>query len=92
MWGPAVGNQPPIPPRAVDVSGYEIVSIGGDSPVVGTLVERSGAYYLVSGDTIALGPIPDALRTRVGAKIWVVGPRHDDALSVQAFGVIRSEY
>ncbi len=89
-WGPPVDNQPPVPPRAVDVSGYEIVSIGGETPFVGTLVEDGAAFFLVSGDTLDLGSIPEALRAHVGSTIWVVGPRQGDALSVQSYGVIRN--
>jgi len=90
VWGPPVDNRPPPPQRAVDVSGYEIVSIGGVAPIVGTLVEEDGAFFLLSGAKVGLGSIPEGFEAHVGAKIWVVGPQHDGALSVQSFGVIRN--
>ena len=89
VWGSPTDNQPPTPPRAIEVSGYEVVSVGGDTPVVGTLVEEGGAFFLMSGAKVRLGSIPEALRTHIGAKIWVVGTQHDDALSVQSYGIIR---
>ncbi len=89
VWGSPTDNQPPTPPRAIEVSGYEVVSVGGDTPVVGTLVEEGGAFFLMSGAKVRLGSIPEALRAHIGAKIWVVGTQHDDALSVQSYGIIR---
>ena len=89
VWGPPTDNHPPTPPRAIEVSGYEVISVGGDTPLVGTLVEEGGAFFLMSDDKVGLGSIPEALRAHVGAKIWIVGTRHDDVLSVQSYGIIR---
>jgi len=90
VWGRPAANQPPTPPRAVEVAGYEILSVGGATPVVGTLAADGGGFYLVtSGDRLALDPVPDNLRAVAGAKIWVVGHRDGSTLHVESYGVIR---
>jgi hypothetical protein len=90
VWGRPAANQPPTPPRAVEVTGYEILSVGGATPVVGTLAADGGGFYLVtSGDRLALDPMPENLRALIGAKIWAVGRRDGGTLHVESYGVIR---
>ena len=90
VWGRSVPNQPPTPPRAVEVAGYEILSVGGATPVVGTLVADGGGFYLVTaGDRLALDPMPENLRALIGAKVWAVGHRDGGTLQVESYGVIR---
>jgi len=90
VWGPVVDNQPPPPPRAIDVRGYEVLSVGGSAPIVGNLIEEGGRLFLVSGTRVELATIPDALRSHIGAKVWIVGVRQGETVSVQSFGVIRN--
>jgi hypothetical protein len=90
VWGRPAANQPPTPPRAVEVAGYEILSVGGAVPLVGTLIEEGGEFYLVSGtERLALDPVPENLRNVAGAKVWIVGHRDAGTLNVESYGVIR---
>jgi len=90
IWGKPVANQPPPPPRGIEVTGYEILSVGGAVPVVGTLIEDGGTFYVVSDtDRLVLDPVPENLRNVAGAKIWVVGRRDGDTLHLESYGVIR---
>lgn len=63
------------PARELEVSGYEVLSVDGETPAVGLL--RHGAdrgYYLetADGEEVSLAGVPERLRGMVGAKIWVV--------------------
>ncbi|MDH3456357.1 MAG: hypothetical protein OER90_05900 [Gemmatimonadota bacterium] len=88
-WGKPVDNAPPTPPRALDVAGYEIVSVGGAKPVVGILSLREGALHVVGTDTLRLEAAPERLRTKPGAKVWLVGTRDGSTLRVQSYGIVR---
>lgn len=77
------------PGRELEATGYEILSVDGAEPEVGTLEHEDGrGYYLVTagGDEISLAGVPDRLGSRVGAKVWVV---LSDRGSVQRYGVLR---
>lgn len=76
--------------RSIDVREYEVLSIGGQRPHVGIVIERGGEIWLASSDTLRLVPPLDALRQHVGAKVWVVGSRDSASgeLRVQSYGVI----
>ncbi len=87
--GRAVDNQPPSPPRAVDVARYEIISVGGEKPYVGVLELREGAVWLAGPRAMRLAEVPEPLVTRTGAKVWIVGSVDGDRLQVQAYGVIK---
>lgn len=89
VWGAPADNQPPPPQRAIEIAGYEIVSVNGVTPAVGTLVLVGDDLVLAGSDTLQLRSPPEVLRSHVGAKVWIVGDRSGDALSVQSFGVIR---
>jgi len=72
------------------VSRYEIVSIDGAKPIVGTLASRDGAMWVVTGsDTVKLAPTTPEMRAKVGAKVWIVGRRAGAEMTPQSFGVIR---
>lgn len=77
------------PGRELEATGYEILSVDGAEPEVGTLEHESGrGYYLATadGDEISLAGVPDRLGGQVGAKIWaVLGERGN----VQRYGVLR---
>jgi len=72
------------------VSRYEIVSVDGAKPLVGSLVARDGATWLASErDTVRLTSVPTELTGKVGAKVWIVGRRAGAELTPQSFGIIR---
>ena len=83
--GRAVNNGQPVPPRAVEATGYEIVAIAGAKPVVGTLVARDDALWV---DGQRLAGVPAELRQAVGAKVWVVGRGANGELLVLGYGII----
>jgi hypothetical protein len=74
----------------LDVRVYEVLAIDGRRPRVGVLIARGDELWLESSDTLRLIPALEALRERVGAKVWVVG-RSDSTsgeLRVESYGVI----
>jgi hypothetical protein len=79
-----------MPGGSFEVRDYEVTSIDGQRPEVGELSIRDGGVWLVGLDTVRLSPpVPDELRSRPGAKVWIIGIRSEDALRVQSYGVIR---
>jgi len=76
-------------PNAFSVSRYEIVTVDGARPFVGTLVSRAGGFSLAGADTLRLASVPAALQAKPGAKVWVVGRRSGAELTVQSYGVLR---
>lgn len=77
------------PERELEATGYEILSVDGAEPEVGTLEHEDGrGYYLATtgGDEITLAGVPSRLGGQVGAKIWVV---LGDRGNVQRYGVLR---
>jgi hypothetical protein len=89
VWGPPAANQPPPPARAVEVYRYDILSVNGEIPVVGTVFRR-GEQLLIGGrDTVDLVGAPEELLGRLGAKVWAVGVREGSTLRIQAYGVLR---
>lgn len=88
VW--VAGGPVPAPPNAFSVTRYEIVSIDGAKPVVGSVTSRAGATWLTTDrDTLKLTPAPAELASKAGAKVWIVGRRSGNELAVQTFGVIR---
>ena len=78
------------PNASFAVSRYEIVSIDGVKPLVGSLVARNGGTWLATErDTVKLALVPGALDGKTGAKVWIVGRRTGADLTPQTFGVIR---
>ena len=77
------------PPNAFTVSRYEIVSVDGTRPFVGTLVTRAGGLALAGTDTVRLASVPTALQGKAGAKVWIVGRRSGAELTVQSYGILR---
>lgn len=78
------------PGRALEVREYEVLSIGGKRPHVGRVLLRGDELWLAASDTLRLIPALDALRERVGAKIWVVGTSEAGGteLRIESYGVI----
>ncbi len=74
-----------------DVTGYQVVAIGEERPVVGMLVQEGGSYRIGEGSAaVTLTAVPDGLAQNVGATVWVTGVREGGTLRVQSFGIIRS--
>lgn len=87
VWGDY--REGDAPHRELEAAGYEILSVDGAEPTVGTLHHGEGrGYYLATSDgtDVALTGVPDRLGGRVGAKIWVV---LGDRGNVQRYGVLR---
>ena len=85
------GNEAPAPAdRGLEVTEYEVVSVNGETPSVGVLERRDGAYWLGGNPGVRLMGVPDALTQAVGAKVWVTGSSGDDRVTVQSYGIIRS--
>jgi len=70
-------------------SRYDIVAIDGVRPAVGTIVARGTETLLAATDTLRLTAAPAELRSKTGAKVWIVGRRSGAELTVQTYGVIR---
>jgi hypothetical protein len=85
VWGRAVANGQPVPRRAIEATGYEIVAINGERPYVGELVARQGGVWLADKRLVAA---PVELLQMVGAKVWVVGRSAGSDLQVQSYGII----
>lgn len=78
------------PNATFTVSRYDIVSIDGAKPAVGTVMSRNGGTLLVTDtDTLTLASAPAALASKAGAKVWVAGRRNGNAMVAQTYGVIR---
>lgn len=75
--------------RGLYVDDYDVLSIDGVRPSVGTLSIIPGGLMLVGQDTLALTGVPAGLRGKEGAKVWIVGSRSGSKLDVQSFGIIR---
>lgn len=88
--GRALPNPGAVPQRAVQVARYEIVSVAGGRPAVGTLERWNGRLWLVRvADTLELLAAPADLALRLGAKIFVVGPLDAGRIRVASYGVLR---
>ena len=83
--GRTVGNPQGMPPRAVEVARYEIITIAGERPIVGTLEARADDLWLAGRQLLGA---PEELRRAVGAKVWVIGRKENGRLVVQSYGVI----
>lgn len=77
------------PGPAFRAAGYEILSVDGATPRVGTLDHRAGEGYRLlteGGEALPLRGVPDGLGARVGAKVWIV---LGDGGAVQRYGILR---
>lgn len=91
--GAVTANQPPSPPRAVNVASFQVVSVGGTPAYDGTLQRRDGGLWLAGvRDTIQLAqPVPESLSALVGRRVYVAGMLSNALLRVQAFGAVGSQ-
>ena len=76
--------------RTFTVQSYSVISVNGQTPVVGVMVERDGAVWIDGDESVRLTAVGDNLREQMGAKVWVTGRRTGDTLQVQSYGVIRA--
>lgn len=77
------------PEPSLQAAGYEILSVDGATPRVGTLDHEAGEGYRLlaeDGETLPLRGVPDGLGARVGAKVWIV---LGDGGAVQRYGILR---
>lgn len=77
------------PAGGFDVESYEVLEVDGEVPKVGTLRARDGTLMLAGRDTVQLANPPEELREKEGAKVWIVGAREGERLTVQSYGIIR---
>ena len=82
----------PASGRDFEVEDYEIRSVQGGRPTVGILVERGREVWLDGDTSVRLIGVPVGLRSRIGAKVWILGRPVDGGLQPQTYGIIsRSE-
>jgi hypothetical protein len=74
--------------RGIDVDRFLVRSVSGVPAMDGTLIARDGGFAIVTTADHTEHPIvnpPAALRSHVGARVWVTGPLETGAVT---FGVI----
>ena len=74
--------------RGIDVAHFLVRSVSGVPAIDGTLIARDGGFAIVTTADHAEHPIvdpPAALRSHVGARVWITGPLETGAVT---FGVI----
>lgn len=80
-----------FPGPTVQASDYRILSIDGEEPTVGILRQGEGGVYLELRDgedsRMGLSAVPDGLRRRIGAKVWVITSAEGG--TVLRYGVLR---
>ncbi len=84
----------PPPGQAFHAVDYEILEIGGDVPIVGTLLRIGSDFWIAEPDSLGgqrlqLIGVSHAIGEATGGKIWVVGVRGTSEIRVQSYGVIR---
>ncbi len=74
--------------NVLNASGYEILEIGGQKPLVGLLLVEGETTLLRTGpgEPVTLRGAPEELRALAGDKVWVITGRDG---GVQAYGLIR---
>lgn len=85
-----VDSTGPPPGVSLDVREYELLSINGQRPLVGTVLVRDDGIWLAAADTVRLVPELQELRDHAGARVWVVGTAsaNGSELRVGSYGVI----
>jgi hypothetical protein len=70
--------------RIVEVTGYDVLDINGERPVVGTLLGNS--KLLRGTDTLTyVGDV----KAPNGSKVWITGDQTGKQIKVRSYGVIR---
>jgi hypothetical protein len=86
VYGIQSGNPPA---GGFDVKSYDVTQVDGEVPRVGILTAVGGTLTLINADTVELTNVPEELRRRAGAKVWIVGDAEAGKLAVQSYGVLR---
>lgn len=88
-----VRSEGSYPGPTVRASAYRILAIDGEEPSVGILRRDGESVYLepdeAGGERVELSAVPDGLRDRIGAKVWVITP--EDGGAVLRYGILRPE-
>jgi hypothetical protein len=88
-----VRSEGSFPGPTVEASAYRILSIDGEEPTMGILrVDGDGYYLETAGDEAdrrGLTSVPEGLRDRVGARVWVI--LAEGGGTVLRYGVLRPE-
>ncbi len=87
--GRSVANPQGVPSQAIEVTGYDVVSVNGEKAYVGILAIRDGDMWLDANTPTRLSAVPTEMESKAGAKVWITGPIEDGVLRVQSYGVIR---
>jgi hypothetical protein len=82
------------PGPAFQAVAYDFLEIGGETPVVGTLLRVGSDFWVaepdsLGGERLQLIGVPASIGADTGGKIWVVGVRGTTQIRVQSYGVIR---
>ena len=88
VWGRRA--EAPVPfGRAIEATGYEILSVDGDVPVAGILRHGEEGWWIEGpeGGVLPLSAVPPALAEAADGRIWVV-PGEENV--VLRFGVLRA--
>jgi hypothetical protein len=80
------------PAQTLEATDYEVTEIDGATPVTGLLKTGDGQLRLVGRETLELVGAPKALAEKAGGKVWVVGTKSGDSLTVQSYGIIREPF
>jgi hypothetical protein len=87
-----VGTPTETPPNGgIDVERYVILEIEGEAPFVGRLDASGTRLTMEDGSTLTLEGMPEPIRAHGAARIWVIGDRRGDVVSVRAAGLIATE-
>lgn len=78
------------PWKTVAAEAYDVVSVDGRRPYVGTLRVTDRGIWLDGERTWELEGAGEALRSRNGAKVYIVGVMPGNKLIVQSYGIIRN--
>lgn len=88
-----VRSEGSFPGPTVEASAYRILSIDGEEPASGILRADGDGYFLETasddGERRELTSVPEGLRDRLGAKVWVI--LAEGGGTVLRYGVLRPE-
>lgn len=86
------GQRTETPPNGgIDVQRYVILEIAGEAPFVGMLDASGTRLTIEDGSVLRLDGLPDPIRANGAARIWVIGDRRENTVSVRSAGVIRDD-
>lgn len=81
-----------LPPAGgINVVRYAVLEIDGEIPFVGQLDSSGSRLRLDDGLELVLEGLPESISKRGTAKIWVIGQRQANIVTVRSAGVIGQE-